>query len=376
MRSDKNIYDRWSEKIIKDLGVDKFNKLFSYSDENIKVSPFYSNNPNSMLNPDKFIFPHNWSILGDIDCNKCTDLNEEIKKLHKNNINDIILYNYAGDKLNKSTVSSGNIFIHSNKYKKIFKELNLIIEPKLDELETLRLDDYLNKKFKINISSEFFKNSGANIIQEIAFTVSVATDLLDRYGINLVDKISFEVVQGNNYFFEIAKIQVLRVIWSLISNEYGKQIDDCIITAKPFIKNKTIKNYNNNIIRSTSECMSGILGGCNYIKSLAYDIKFKNGNDFSERIKYNQLLILKYETHIDKVNNAVSGSYYFSYLIENLAQRSLDLFKKIMSNGGYLESLKDGGLFNEILSNSKKVKEQYKSGKKILVGFNKYINES
>ena len=53
------------------------------------------------------------------------------------------------------------------------------------------------------------------------------------------------------------------------------------------VKNKTIENYNNNIIRSTSECMSGILGGCDFIKSIPYDIKFKNRNEFSERIKWN-----------------------------------------------------------------------------------------
>ena len=95
----------------------------------------------------------------------------------------------------------------------------------------MHLDDYLDKKFKINISSEFFKNSGANIIQEIAFTISVATELLNRYGVSLLDKISFELIQGNNYFFEIAKVQVLRIIWSLISNEYGKTI--CSINMSP-----------------------------------------------------------------------------------------------------------------------------------------------
>ena len=64
-----------------------------------------------------------------------------------------------------------------------------------------------------------------------------------------------------------------------------------------------------------------------------------------------------------------------TYLIENLAQKSIDLFKKIISNGGYSESLKNDGLFNHILLNSKKEKEQYNSGEKILVGFNKYKDE-
>jgi methylmalonyl-CoA mutase N-terminal domain/subunit len=374
MEGKKNIYDKWSEKIITDLGKNAYYELFSFSNEDIAISPHYTYNKDSLINPDKLLFPKTWDIMGEIDCSKTTDLNKEIKKLYGNDIKNLTLYNYKNEALDKSIISRGNLFICSNKFIQN-SELNILIEPKLDSLNDLNLNDYISEKFKLNISSEFFKNSGANIVQEIAFTISVASELLNRYGVNLIEKISFELIQGNNYFFEIAKIQVLRILWSIVSKEYGKQIDDCVIIAKPSIKNKTIKNYNNNIIRSTTECMSGILGGCNFIKSIPYDFKFKDSNDFSERIKYNQLLILKNETSIDKVNNAVSGSYYITYLIENLAQKSLDLFKKITTNGGYSISLKNDGLFNDILSNSKKEEEQFNSGEKILVGFNKYLDE-
>ena len=367
-------YTKWAEKIINDIGEKEFYKLFSLSNEDVTISPYYTNNSNAIINPENLLFPNTWNIMGDIDCSNNIDLNKEIKKILENDIKNFTLYNYTNEDIDNSLISSGNFFISSEKF--IEKtELNILIEPKLDSIDDLNLNDCLNEKFILNISSEFFKNSGANIVQEIAFLMSVASELLDKYGIDLIEKISFEVIQGNNYFFEIAKIQVLRIIWSIISKEYGKQIDDCIITAKPSIKNKTIENYNNNIIRTTSECMSGILGGCNFIKSIPYDIKFMQRNEFSERIKYNQLLILKNETSIDKVNNATSGSYYLNYLIDKLAQKSIDLFKKIISNGGYSESLKNDGLFNQILLNSKREKEQYSSGKKILVGLNKYLDE-
>ena len=367
-------YTKWAEKIINDIGEKEFYKLFSLSNEDVTISPYYTNNSNAIINPENLLFPNTWNIMGDIDCSNNIDLNKEITKILENDIKNFTLYNYTNEDIDNSLISSGNFFISSEKF--IEKtELNILIEPKLDSIDDLNLNDCLNEKFILNISSEFFKNSGANIVQEIAFLMSVASELLDKYGIDLIEKISFEVIQGNNYFFEIAKIQVLRIIWSIISKEYGKQIDDCIITAKPSIKNKTIENYNNNIIRTTSECMSGILGGCNFIKSIPYDIKFMQRNEFSERIKYNQLLILKNETSIDKVNNATSGSYYLNYLIDKLAQKSIDLFKKIISNGGYSESLKNDGLFNQILLNSKREKEQYSSGKKILVGLNKYLDE-
>ena len=135
------------------------------------------------------------------------------------------------------------------------------------------------------------------------------------------------------------------------------------------------ENYNNNIVRTTSECMSAILGGCDFIKSIPYDLKFEEKNEFSERITNNQLLILKNETSIDHVINSISGSYYITYLIDKLAHKSLDLVKKIENNGGYSNDLRQKGFFKEILLNKIKDEAKYKSGKKILVGQNKYLND-
>ena len=120
--------------------------------------------------------------------------------------------------------------------------------------------------------------------------------------------------------------------------------------------------------------MSGILGGCDFIKSIPYDVKFNEQNEFSHRITNNQLLILKNETLIKFVNNSISGSYYITYLIEKLAEKSLELIKKIEENGGYFHDQKNQEIFQEILMNHKKEKEQYKSGDKVLVGQNKFIN--
>ena len=92
--------------------------------------------------------------------------------------------------------------------------------------------------------------------------------------------------------------------------------------------------------------------------------------------KHNQLLILKNETYLDKVCNAIEGSYYIHNLIDNISKNTLSLFKKIEKKGGYINSQKSGLIFKEI--NKSNIKEQslYDSNKKILVGFNKYIENS
>ena len=111
-----------------------------------------------------------------------------------------------------------------------------------------------------------------------------------------------------------------------------------------------------------------------FIKSIPYDVKFNEQNEFSQRITNNQLLILKNETLIKFVNNSISGSYYITYLIEKLAEKSLELIKKIEENGGYFHDQKNQKIFQEILMNNKREKEQYESGDKVLVGQNKFIN--
>ena len=374
MKDSKNLKKAWKDKIILDLGTDSYKRLFSKTNEGITISPYYTSNKKSLINPEKLLFPKQWDIVNELNCDKTTDLNNQIKSLYENEIKNLIISNYEDQFIDNSFLFQGNICFKTDKPVNYNPKFKLLIEPNLNSIEPIDLNKFYQKNFRLNLSSEFFKDSGANIVQEIAFTLSAGIDYVNKFGISLFNKISFELIQGNNYFFEIAKIQATRILWSIISKKYGNQIDDCIITAKPTSKNKTTKNYNNNIIRATSECMSGILGGCDFIKSIPYDLKFNDQNEFSHRITNNQLLILKNETLIKFVNNSISGSYYITYLIEKLAEKSLELIKKIEENGGYFHDQKNQEIFQEILMNHRREKKQYESGDKVLVGQNKFIN--
>ena len=370
----------WKNKLIDDLGLEKYNRLFSKSIEDVVISPFYTEN-NQPIN---LLIPDQWNILGEVKEVKFIEACNEINEFLKNDINHITLYHSPKldtkkiiQKFNNSDVI---FFIKTDFVNDLDKLKNnthfIIFEQRLENDKILELQDIDNRNFKININSASVRNKGANIIQEIAFMLSLANEYLNIYGSNIAKHISFELTQGSNYFFEISKIQVLRILWSIITNEHGEQIDDSIITSIPSLRNKTIKNYNNNIIRSTSECISGILGGCNFIKSIPYDSLFNEKNEFSQRIMNNQLLILKNETHLDKVSNAIEGCYYINDLIRNISEKSLSLFKKIEKNGGYFESHKNGFIKEQIEQNNRLENSFYDSNKNILVGFNKYIDDS
>lgn len=370
----------WKNKLIDDLGLEKYNRLFSKSIEDVVISPFYTEN-NQPIN---LLIPDQWNILGEVKEVKFIEACNEINEFLKNDINHITLFHSPKldtkkiiQKFNNSDVI---FFIKTDFVNDLDKLKNnthfIIFEQRLENDKILELQDIDNRNFKININSASVRNKGANIIQEIAFMLSLANEYLNIYGCNIAKHISFELTQGSNYFFEISKIQVLRILWSIITNEHGEQIDDSTITSIPSLRNKTIKNYNNNIIRSTSECISGILGGCNFIKSIPYDSLFNEKNEFSQRIMNNQLLILKNETHLDKVSNAIEGCYYINDLIRNISEKSLSLFKKIEKNGGYFESHKNGFIKEQIEQNNRLENSFYDSNKNILVGFNKYIDDS
>ena len=375
----KNNIDKiWNQKLIKDLGKERFKELFSKSIEGIKINPFYSSTKESFFYPSP-----KWKILAEINHSSFEKSLDEINNIRENDIQNIAIFNIEineARKLVTKTKNQINFFCFA-KDNKIFKSTELdpfftILSHDCFDIKTINLSKINREKFKINIDSSPFKNLGCNIIQEVAFTLGIGNEYLNTFGKKIASLISFELGQGGNYFFEIAKIQVIRRLWHLITSHHENEITNAVIAAKPIVRNKTIKNYNNNLIRTTTECMSAILGGCDYIKSQAYDYIFKDKNYFSENLMLKQLLIIKEETNIDKVHNICEGSYYISYLIENIMKESFNLFKKIENNGGFFKNLSSGVITREIEKNNKKEIGLYQTKNKILVGYNAYTDEN
>ena len=373
-----NIDKIWSQKLIKDLGKERFKELFSKSIEGIKINPFYSSAKESFFYPSP-----KWKILAEINHTSFKNSLDEINNIIGYDIQNIAIFNIdinEARKLVSKTKNQTNFFCFV-KDNKIYKRSDsnpflAILSHDCFDIKTINISKINATKFKINIDSSPFKNLGCNLIQEVAFTLGMGNEYLNTYGKKTASLISFELGQGGDYFFEIAKIQVIRRLWHLITSHHENEITNVVIAAKPTIRNKTIKNYNNNLIRTTSECMSAILGGCDYIKSQAYDYLFNDKNDFSENLMLKQLLIIKEETNIDKVDNICEGSYYISYLMENIMKESFNLFKKIEKKGGFFKYLSSGAIIREIEKNNKKDIGLYQTKNKILVGYNAYTDEN
>ncbi|TRW23527.1 methylmalonyl-CoA mutase [Flavobacterium zepuense] len=226
----------------------------------------------------------------------------------------------------------------------------------------------------LSVDASLYQNAGANIVQQIAYALAHANEYFNRIP-TLYRPLTIQVAVGTNYFFEIAKLRALKLLFGLIAKEYGHE-HDCHIIALPTKRNKTLYDYNVNMLRTTTECMSAILGGADAVINLPYDALYHKSNEFGDRIARNQLLVLKHESYFDKVNNPADGSYYIEELTQQLADKALALFKDIEANGGFLAQLKETTIQRKIHESAIKEQELFDSGKEILLGTNKYPNKA
>ena len=409
----KNLFDdfnpvsskQWKQQIQFELkGADYNEALIWNSPENIKVKPFYHNdecieNLNANTKATQFqicqnIFVHDleksnlraiYSINRGAESIRFTIEDEKIelaKLLQNIDLEKTTIY-FKLSFISKDFIKKIEALAKEKKTKtycnldpigQLAKEGNWFLTKEKTNFETLNLlSTNTTNVSLISINGSLYQNAGANMVQQIAYSLAHANEYFNRIT-TISQPIVFEVSVGTNYFFEIAKLRALRILFNLIAKEYNHKFD-CHLLVSPTKRNKTLYDYNVNMLRTTTECMSAILGGADAIANLAYDSLYHKDNEFGDRIARNQLLILKHESHFDKVNNPADGSYYIESLTKQLAEKALILFKDIEANGGFLKQLNEGIIKRKIQESADKEQELFDSGKEILIGTNKYPNK-
>ena len=234
----------------------------------------------------------------------------------------------------------------------------------------------------ITVDTRTYQNAGATIVQQLAYGLGHLNEYLNHCEQEKleIEAITFEVAIGTNYFFEIAKLRALRKLADVLLDAFNNQETKISakaqlkIIAHPTQRNKTIYDYNINMLRTTTECMSAVLGGADWIINLPYDALYHKTNDFGQRISRNQLIILKEESYFDAVSNPADGSYYIEELTRQLSEKALKLFKDIEKNGGLLAQLKEGTLQRKIKESAEREQLQFDQKEIILLGTNKHPN--
>jgi len=394
---------QWKNQIQYELkGADYNDTLVWESLEGIKVKPFYHNDEDAVTNGVSTQVT-NFSIVQEIyvfDTEKSiAKANEVLKRgaesirfiIPSKEINVVNIINQLQQQ--PKAVYLQLLFLDADVMEQINTEaakLQFEVFVLIDPIHQLTFDgnfykdgtsdfEVLNKinqkSSNINwltVKATTYQNAGANMVQQIAYTLAHTNEYLNRIE-NFDKNITVEVAVGGNYFFEIAKLRAMRLSLNALAEAYSPNITFHIL-AKPTHRNKTIYDYNVNMLRTTTECMSAVLGGADAVENIAYDAVYHKTNEFGDRISRNQLLILKEESYFDKVNNPADGAYYIESLTQQLAEKGLELFKDIEKNGGLISQLIEGTIQRKINEAATKEQELFNSGKEVLLGTNKYPN--
>lgn len=392
---------QWKQQIQVDLkGADYNQTLIWKTLEGIDVKPFY--HPDDISNPKNLNIPTQpWLIGQHIYAKTAKSANKKALEAINRGAESIIFsidnYNVSiTELLENINPSDVNIitnfkFLADDYIKNIPYEILKEIIVVNDVIHHLSVSGnwYTNLKTDmeafsgivqnsecLTIDLEHYQNTGANITQQLAYGMAQACEYLNDLDSKLEKpikqqlKIVFKVAVGSNYFFEIAKIRALKLLWSTVASEFNVNIN-CKVIATPSKRNKSIYDYNNNMLRTTTECMSAILGGADVVCNLPYDAIYHKDNEFGSRIARNQLLILKHESYFDKVENIVEGNYYINDITHQLAEKALNLLKEIEQAGGLLEQLKNGTIQKKIKDSANKEQALFNEGALVLLGANK-----
>ena len=231
--------------------------------------------------------------------------------------------------------------------------------------------ELLAKNFERSICVDvaLHQNSGASIEQQLAVGLAKTKDLTEVFGAEILNKLVFRFAVGANYFFEIAKIRAFKLVFNQLSKEFGKNEIPYIFVETSF-RNKTKKDPENNLIRSTLELSAAMIGGADAV--FTNDFRIENATLLSEEIAFKQQIVLAYESIINVFEDGANGSYYVENITQQFVENSWKLFLEIEENGGYCESLKSGNIQKMIFEHAVQEQNWVEEGKIKLIGVNLY----
>lgn len=237
------------------------------------------------------------------------------------------------------------------------------------------------KVFSVNAHQ--YHNAGATAYAEIGLALAQAHEYLVAMleaGISIdvaSAQIKINLAQGRDYFNEIAKIRAFRILWANLIEQY-KPEHNCSknVTIHAYTSNffSTLYDPYVNMLRTTTQSMSAVVGGADIVTTMPYNQASKNENDFSERIARNTQLLLQEESYLNKVIDPAGGSYFVEYLTNQLADKAWTKFQKIEKKGGFIGLMTSGNLARELKEDAQEQLNKLENGKIQVLGVTLHPN--
>ena len=233
----------------------------------------------------------------------------------------------------------------------------------------------------ISISGYHMQEAGANLVQELAFTLADGREYvraaLDR-GMDVdafAGRLSFFFAIGMNFFMEVAKLRAARFLWHKIMSEFDpKQEKSLMLRTHCQTSGVSLQEQDpyNNVVRTAYEAMSAVLGGTQSLHTNAFDEAIALPTDFSARIARNTQLILQNETGVTKVVDPLAGSYYIEKLTSDLVDEAWKIICEVDELGGMTKAVASGMPKLRIEEAAARRQAAVDRGDEVIVGVNKF----
>ena len=233
----------------------------------------------------------------------------------------------------------------------------------------------------ISISGYHMQEAGANLVQELAFTLADGREYVKAAIARGMDvdkfagRLSFFFAIGMNFFMEAAKLRAARLLWARIMDEFGaKDPRSKMLRTHCQTSGVSLQEQDpyNNIVRTAFEAMSAVLGGTQSLHTNSFDEAIALPTEFSSRIARNTQLILQEETGVTKVVDPLAGSYYVESLTHELAEAAWALMSEVEEMGGMTKAVASGMPKLRIEESAAKRQAMIDRGEEVIVGVNKY----
>ena len=233
----------------------------------------------------------------------------------------------------------------------------------------------------ISISGYHIQEAGANLVQELAYTLADGKEYV-RAAIDagmdvdaFAGRLSFFFAIGMNFFMEAAKLRAARLLWHRIMTEFGAQkAGSKMLRTHCQTSGVSLQEQDpyNNVVRTAYEAMAAALGGTQSLHTNALDEAIALPTDFSARIARNTQLILQEETGITNVVDPLAGSYYVESLTAELADKAWALIEEVDGLGGMTKAVESGMPKLRIEESAARRQALVDRGEEVIVGVNKY----
>lgn len=399
----------WKTRLEKDLKGVTFEQL-SFTDRNgITIHPFYTNEDITATKEPVTTQP-DWSIVASIKVTDAKAANAQALAELNNGASGLCFY--IGQDVDLSTLLQDielpyiySCFILNNNAVAVSEKLQQYIATKgwnaaemdlfisydfigsylqTGDWQITQAEDsksflsYMEKNVSaICVDATLFQNAGANTTYELACALAMVHEYLhllkEGNKLDSLKKIHISLATDTAFFEQIAKLRAFRKLLPLVFEQYN-------ISPAIHLHVETSNTYRSpfdsysNLLRDTIAGMAAVLGGCNSLYIHPFNETLEEPTDFSRRMSRNQQLIFKEESYLDKVADVAAGSYYLETLTEQLAQQAWNTFKEIEKDGGLLAAFEKGIILEAITQQAQQLVQEYKDGKRVLIGVNKFPN--